>query len=56
MNLYAIAAKAEADIKTVRKWLDPERRKSMKPSAARRVAKAAAELGYHEPPALQEAS
>lgn len=55
MNLYAIAAKAEADIKTVRKWLDPERRKSMKPSVVRRVAKAAAELGY-EPAALQEAS
>jgi len=49
MNLYAIAARSEADIKTVRKWLNPELRKTMKPAVCRRVARAAVECGYSDP-------
>lgn len=44
MNVYKIAAEAEADPKTVRKWLDPAQRGRMKPATVRRIDKAVAEI------------
>lgn len=46
-----LASKALCDIKTARRWLDPEQRAGMRPVTAERLRLAAVELGYKEPAA-----
>lgn len=43
-----LASKALCDIKTARKWLNPTRRKLMKPAVAERLRRSAVELGWTE--------
>lgn len=44
-ELFALAARAEGDVKTARRFLDPEGRKRMKPAVRARFERAAAALG-----------
>ncbi len=44
-ELYQLSARAEVNEKTARKWLNPALRHGMKPIVARRIARAASELG-----------
>ena len=43
-----LAAKALCDVKTSRRWLQPDERKKMKPATAERLRRAAVELGWDE--------
>jgi glycine/D-amino acid oxidase-like deaminating enzyme len=43
-----LAAKALCDVKTSRRWLQPNERKKMKPATAERLRRAAVELGWDE--------
>ena len=44
-----LAGKALCDLRTARRWLDPELRAGMKQVTAERLRRAAEELGYVEP-------